>query len=656
MTFITVGALSIALLVLIPAIAHMLQRGGKDPLEFSLARLVQPTAKVSSRRGHFDDRLLFALRASTVVGLALLGAVPLIRCDRPLLTRQQGASVALAIVLDDSGSMRASLKKGRQRFALAKQSAAQLISQLHDGDVVTLVLAGRPARLLVGATPQLQLAGELCLGVVESDRGTDLTGALDLAEGSLRNLPQTDHRVALLSDLGQRLDSKAITNLWLPLPELAEPVQDCGIVRANRQTGHVEVRVACSNAPPGAVRKLIVENAPGTRDKPSSSLPGAQKVDTSKENQTITFDSVPTDVALQVRLAGSDDNRFNDAAPVFPGAGGVVVATLADYTTARATTGGPPLIEQALAAFGQDVILRPWTTLPDEDRMYADVSMLVLDDPNVFGPEARTALRSWVQRGGVAMAFLGPRAVGDQLGTSLSPFLEGAAVWQTGNHQGLLPESLKWLGSVANSWLDIHARGRLDFEQGVPHSSNVRGRWQDDRAAILERPLGRGLVWTVGLPVSANISDVALRPAFLAILERLLEATRQRGLSPIVGVGQPWKLDKDESVQVSGPDGHTLAPNTPSELESHEKWYTPTVGGLYTFRRKGGVEQRLSQIEASEITNPPNRSLLTEQKLQKSDRSRVDISSYIVAAIVLLVLLQVAVQSWPFHFRRSTAR
>ena len=75
MPFITVGALAIALLVLIPAIAHMLQRGGKDPVEFSLARLVQPTAKISSRRGHFDDWLLFALRASMVVGLALLGAM-----------------------------------------------------------------------------------------------------------------------------------------------------------------------------------------------------------------------------------------------------------------------------------------------------------------------------------------------------------------------------------------------------------------------------------------------------------------------------------------------------------------------------------------------------------------------------------------------------
>ena len=54
-----------------------------------------------------EDRALFATRAAAVGLLAVLGATPLVRCSRLSLQRSGGASVAMAIVLDDSMSMRA---------------------------------------------------------------------------------------------------------------------------------------------------------------------------------------------------------------------------------------------------------------------------------------------------------------------------------------------------------------------------------------------------------------------------------------------------------------------------------------------------------------------------------------------------------------------
>ena len=643
MSFLTVGSLAIALLVVIPFIAHLLQRGGRAPVDFSLARLVKPTAKLATRKSRFDDRVLFAVRALLLTTLALLGAAPLVRCSHPTLARPRGASIALALVIDDSASMRAHIKNGKTRFELAKHTALQLISELREGDVVTLVLAGRPARVLVGATPQLGLAEQLCRNLMVSDRSTDLSGALDLAENSLQNLPQVDRRVAVLSDLGQKLD-KVYANLWLPLPELTAPVQDCGVVTASQRANQVEVTVACTSTGSTTSRKLslVAANAAGVRP---SSLPITQNLELSRNVQTVVFKQVPTDLVLTARLDETDDNPSNDAAPVFAGISGTVVATLSDYTTARPATGGPPLVEQALAAVGGQLIVRPWSALPDDEHSYSDVSLLILDDPSTFGPEVRAPLVNWLSRGGVAVAFLGARAVGDQLGMSLSPFLEGAAVWSPVDGLGFNPASLKWLGATGTSWSDIHARARLEFEQAVPAATTVRGRWQDDRLAMFESQLGRGLTWTIGLPASTNVSDLALRPAFLALLDHVIEAARHRGLSPITLVGHAWKTDAHDNFKVTGPDDAPVPPGTPSGVAGTETWYTPTLSGVYKFQTDGEVQLRIAHVEPDEIVEPPNSALIAETQHNASAPSRLELSPHIVAIIVALLLLELLARS-----------
>jgi Mg-chelatase subunit ChlD len=633
-TFITASALAIALLVVVPLIAHLLRRGGHEALDFSLARLAQPKSNLATRRSHFDDRWLFTLRALLVAALALLGAAPLIRCDRPTLARQHGASVALAIVIDDSASMRAQIQGGNQRFQLAKQTAERLISELREGDAVSIVLAGRPARVLVGATPQLRLARQLCARIRESDRSTDLGGALELAENSLHNLPQVDHRIAVLSDLAEAV-GKPHANLWIPLPQLAVPVQDCGVITANQRTNQVEVVVACASAP-GANRKISLVGA--SAGAPALSI--TRQLEPAKALQTIVFSQVPSGQALRAKLDGTDDNSSNDDAPIFAGVSGTVVATLSDYTTARAATGGPPLVEQALSALGSQLILRPWSALPEDEHSYSDVSLLVLDDPSTFGPEVRTPLMSWLNRGGIAVAFLGARAVSDQLGTSLSPFVEGPTVWSATRDVGFDPSTLRWLGTIAESWTDIHARARVELEGALAAAMNVRGRWSDDRLAVLERQLGRGVAWTIGLPVSPALSDIALRPAFLAYFGKLIEAARQRGLSPITVAGRPWKLDKQDLVTVTGPDGAAVQPNTPSGFADRETWYTPTLSGMYAFRRNGTVEHRVAHVEPEEVLELPRPTLISDKLRGHATPSRLETSPYVVAAIAVILLLE----------------
>src|SRR5262249_19715368 len=132
-----------------------------------------------------EDRALFAVRALAVIGLAVLGATPFIHCSRLAIARRSGASVALAIVLDDSLSMQAKLTSddeghphtpgpgGVTRWARALASARELTAGLAAGDEVAIVLAGAPARVALGSTTNMAAVAEALDGLVPSDRATD---------------------------------------------------------------------------------------------------------------------------------------------------------------------------------------------------------------------------------------------------------------------------------------------------------------------------------------------------------------------------------------------------------------------------------------------------------------------------------------------------
>ena len=113
MSFITVFALGLSLLVAAPTLAHLLRRGRPNEQPFPAAALVPVTRSTARERSRLEDRGLLLLRALMILCLALLGAGPLVRCSRVTLGRSGGASVAIAIVVDDSARMRTRLIKGK---------------------------------------------------------------------------------------------------------------------------------------------------------------------------------------------------------------------------------------------------------------------------------------------------------------------------------------------------------------------------------------------------------------------------------------------------------------------------------------------------------------------------------------------------------------
>ncbi len=635
MSFVTAAALAISLLIALPFAAHLLRRGRRSERPFPPARLVPAHDAVARQKSRLEDRGLLALRALIIVTLALLGAVPLVRCDRPLLARSQGASVALALVLDDSASM--NVKAGKvTRFEQSVEDARALVGQLRPGDRMALVLAGRPARVQVGMTSSRAILLDSLAKLSASDRGTDLEGALGLAESLLAGLPQRDKRIALASDLAAPF-APPRSPFWLLRPEHAVAKSDCGLLFAQARRGGVTVELACNAEAAAAGRKLSARATQGGPARTTLPLPTRRG----------RFElSLPTDDVgglTVVTLDGSDENATNDTLALSTLTRGRPIWTLTHPTDGQSVLGGPPLLEQALLALDPSVELHPLAVLPTDARELQTASLLLLDDPPALGAEQRLALAHWLEQGGALLALLGERAVTHQLGQGLAPLLEGAAHYEatdvadanSANSAKVAPSSFAWLGPEALRLADLRPRHRWSFELGLRQAGEQRGTYLDGTPLYYERIVGKGWLAVVGLPAAPSESELALTPGFLALLQRAIEASRSRSPDPVITAGSAWTFGANPPSEAIGPAGRVALEPGPHGVRA-----VAARVGPYRFQRASGSEARFASLDAAEVLEAPRPVPPEARATQSGPAPRLALTSPLIGLLLLLLGLE----------------
>lgn len=644
MNFLVAAALAVGVLVLAPLVAHLLRRGRTPERTFPPTALVARLEAHSKERSRLEDRSLMSLRMATVLVLALLGATPLVQCSRLSVDRPHGASVALAIVMDDSHSMRARDTNGESRWDRARQGARQLLRSVRDGDSVAIVLAGRPARLALSATTDLGAARAALEDLRQTDRSSDLDSALVLARSALENLEQPDKKLIVLSDLaGSKIDDPLVV---APLEdELRRPVDDCGLIGARRQEERVSVTLACSAAAstPRGLR-LVADGSPEAILTDPDGMARAS-YDPRPGIQTLSFGLAPGAGEFALALTPGDAIVENDRVTVSRASAQLDVAVVADENNAGVITGGPTVIEQAIRAVRPDVIVRPFGMLPEEPRELAKFAALISNDPPGLGPESRSALSEWIEHGGVALGLLGPASSGLLLSSTLEPFAERGARWEPNPAPlDVDPASLSWLGQESSSLRALTRSGRMRLDgAGLPGSTTVAA-WQDGVPFLLRRTLGAGLVLTAGLPAAVEHSDFALRPAFLALLDSVIgEAEQRRG--PGAGlVGEPWSFPANAKVTITGPDG-PLAVQTEgcddtaaaTDCAPGQQVATPELAGPYRVTSGDSLQTRVARLDEHEVTDPPGTALAASQAgVDGAESGAVDASPEL--ALVLLGL------------------
>jgi len=598
-SFLVAAALGVGLFVAIPIAAHLLRRGRARERDFPPTALVPAARSVARERATLEDRLLLAIRALLIACLAVIGATPFVQCSRLSLTRSAGASVAFALVLDDSHSMRALAADG-PRFERAMRAARELLASAREGDAIAIVLAGKPARLALAATTDLNAARRALRDLSESDRSTDLEAAVGLARTSIASVPHHDKRVVLLSDLAGPALSEAEGQppLWAPVPELATPLENCAIFAAERRGRRIVAHIACTSPAAAAGRAVSLVGDKSGKPVPLMTRGGVQELG-------LDFD--PKLTRAELELNGGDAQKGDDRCPLAAQSAALGVMVAADVSNASAETGGPPVLEQALGALESSAALHPIALLPDDVNEYRSNALLLLDDPGGITPEARSALGSFVEQGGVAVAFLGPRVEQTPLGATLEPFVHGAVHWESKGNGDVNAASLAWLGPEASSLQDLNLHGRAGLSTTDLLGGRILATFSDGQAFLAKRELGRGALFTVALPSSVEHGNFPLRPAFLALLDYFLNEARTRHGAAQSVAGSEWTFPLGASVSINGPRGPLAVREAPRASGSAHKAATPTFTGRYTLRIDDKPEERVVTVDPSEITTLPQK-------------------------------------------------
>ncbi|EYF03304.1 vWA domain-containing protein [Chondromyces apiculatus] len=646
MSFVTALALLVGLLVAAPVAAHLLRRRNAEETSFPAARLVPATAPAARRRSALEDRALFAVRALAVAALALLGATPLFRCSHLSLARQGGASVAMAVVLDDSLSMRAKLPGGQARFERAVEAARQLAGGLAPGDAAAVVLAGSPPRVALASTTNLAAVREALDGLTPSDRSTDLDGALALARDLLEGLPQRDKRVVLFSDLADgspgapALEGSGEVALWVPLPELAASGEDCAVLRAERAGRRARVRVACTG-PVGAGKRVEIRAG-------AEALGGVPLEPGWRAGEVAVELPEKAPEVLSAVLGGGDAIESDDVAPLVSTGGPLSIAAVVDQASTQVATGGPPPLEQALAALELEAEVRPLPAVPESAEELAPHAALVVDDAPGFTPEVRRALVGWVERGGVALLTLGRRAAAAPLGAGFEPMVPGVVRWGPSAVRGADAAESSLLGMSGSSLEDLAPEGRAVLEPAALEApAEALVRWKDGAPLLLRRPMGRGVVLVLTLPLSTEESDLVLRPAFLALLDHFVSTARARGGARRIDAGETWTFDGYRTVEVARVlPGEGKEEGVPVTEVERRLRATPGVAGLYALTLDGERSTRVVSLAEREVDLRP-------RKVQESARAAslggrdasVDASPYVALALLVLVAAELLLRA-----------
>lgn len=180
----------------IPIVAHLLRRQKLRRQTLPTIAFLHRIHATRAARLRIVDALLLAARIALVVALVLVAAAPFRVVESSLLDRQH----ALAIVFDDSLSMSA-MDEGTTLIERAAALSAEQLESLPEGSEVSVVLAGRPARVWLRRSSDFDMVRSAFREIdPRSTRAGALCDAVGAAVELLLQSELVDRRLLVISD------------------------------------------------------------------------------------------------------------------------------------------------------------------------------------------------------------------------------------------------------------------------------------------------------------------------------------------------------------------------------------------------------------------------------------------------------------------------
>lgn len=613
MGFATALALALGTFVVLPWLAHRLRRSPPREERFAPLRFVPETSGPSDVPRHVDDRALFAVRALVVLLLAILAAGPRLR-STSLRFHEGDGDATMVLVLDDSGSMRT--REGTStRLEVAKRGLLRVLDDLDGGDRVALVLAGKPARLVRGLTPDLVAVRAAIQGAEANDRTTDLEGAFEQAE-SLVGSESEAHAVLVVATDGDVQGAARVIESRLPLHRVDVPAarrDDCAVLGVTGAVGAVRARVACQ-AP---VRRTLRWRV-GEREIV------AREVELGAGTSETALEAAGAKPEGLVELDARDGLHEDDAAQVSLAGARLRIAVLERTAAMDDEERTPPTLLRAFEAVAPDAEVLRLVRVPTDGSL-ASFDVLAVDNAAAWTADERGEIQRAVEGGLSLWVAFGPASGEAPLGASFEPFVEGTVQWEPGSFRARVPGEqeapvrgrARFVTAAA-----LRVEALAVFEDGVPLALRASG--VDSELTLL------------AVPADPRLGDVSLRAGFVESVGAVVDhARRVRPHGELRG-GDVLRVPRDATVV--GPRGAVPVLRDGASPVVH----LDRVGS-YRVTSGGREQVRQVSLDEAEVLGEPA-SIRSRASLVGARPVLRDRSPWVVALLLLALGLELGLR------------
>ncbi len=568
----------------VPILIHLLNRRRFREVPWAAMRFLLAAIRKNQRRIRIEQWLLLAVRTLIVLLVVMAMAKPFLESLGAVIA---GRRVHRVLVLDASLSM--GYKAGDlSRFDRAKALAAELVKSSRRGDAVSVVLMGRPPRVVIGApSANLKEVEKEIADLAITHEGTDLTATFEAVDrvldassigqkevvfltdlqaaswrppaGTVDGLKRALARVvarephSILIDLGEPGgENRAVTDLRLDVPvvTVGSSVLLRGLVH-NYGGSKVEgVRARLTTDGSLGPYSPPEDLAPG-EDLPvvfhhEFSSPGDHVIELVLDDDPLTLDNrrwlvVPVRESLNVLLVNGDFKSEPYLAET-------------DYlaqalSPSEASPGQPRPIKVEVASEGQ--LSR---------RELAPYDAVVLCNIAQFTEAEVNALEDYLKQGGGIVVFGGDQVVADNYnrllyrdGQGLLPAAIGASVGEAAKKQSAVhfnplryrhPLIAEYQGAAGPVTAGLTQALTWQYHKlAIPPGSRaeVALSFENGDPAVIEAPRHRGTVILVATSADTGWTTWPIHKSYPPVMEQIvLRASAGRLTERNIRVGQPY--------------------------------------------------------------------------------------------------------------------
>lgn len=615
---------------LIPLIIHFMVRRQTQVVELDSFMFLVLGGGHNVGRLRFVHAVILAIRVLAILVIVLMFARPYIFVSASVAATEQ--PVAMALVLDDSMSMRLSDGKGTA-WDRALAHARRILSEQPSDAEIHVILAGKPVIVLPSSKESWSPSEALsAIGDLQARRvGTDLVLSLNKALELVRSSPHGFRRIAMISDF--RSTDQApfpgpleLTGVdFLPFDVAGASSANVGIVSARafysteRSLGHARVRVEILNSAKkdfdGVVTVRIGSDAVA-RKVPCvvGDLCVADfllKVDESARHGEVRIpaDALPDDDVRWFPLLPR--NRF-------------AVLVVNGSPSQRAENDEAYFLTRALGLrLGGQTGFSITEVRPEElsPLHMAAVGVVALLNVDHLAPDQVAALNEFAASGGGIFLSMGDRANIDQLSESFADLLPacprdllsapdparsihiGSGSAESPITSGLLTEKGSLTSVVVRKWILL--------DDGWASGSTILASLENGLPILVQRNVGSGVVVAWLSTVDRDWTDLPLRPVFAPFMRNMfnvLGTYRSVVASPEVVVGEPRHVIMREGetlVRVHPPSGKAV------DIDSSGDHASTSQPGVYRLSYFGAASTKPLREEIFVVNTDPVESRVT---------------------------------------------